>query len=1021
MKWFKSKYPFFGLLKMAKKLLLIAFTIMIFAAIPSVNALITPPVEEIIDSGTMGTWSFGSGSYQKYGTDHFDPSTWTYSGRPVQVIKYTMPVDGFLDVSDSLDGDSLSPRVDLWLDGQQFSAGEFSVYYRGRLSAGQTIEFHIHPMYNAYESEVIYDDKGNPPLIFEGVYDAQSGSVIYSLNADSDSGGNPVNDYVTCEYNWYPVNPTTSDVLEVSGTTDSTGTITSYMWFIDSELATELNTDSWTWTNPPAGEHVVTFMVRDSNGNSDEYTDYILVTDASPEITPRITFTPENPTTETPINFVDASIVDNALGFSQYWYLDGYLVEYATGETAWTWEEPEEGEHNIQLELYDGENSYYTDLDFTVASSSQISVDIVTSSNTAYVGTQFEIEANIDVSGTKLSEIFWYIDDVPHTDKYNLGYWIWNPSATGVYTIAVSVLGEDGRYASDSVQITVEDKPLVNLLITDKKGVPIPEVGISLTTINQLVDDTWTDVDGEVVFQKSPPINDGVDYYIQVQFLDKPGTFWMFDEQSSTTELAYLSVGPFQFKTVEDYNMTIKLVNGQDSRSSREVESHREDLVEMYLRFYQAARFFDTEYSYTYNTKPIPIYTHVTSKSGVFFWSQSIHPVGNPPTTDYPCISVELTSSGVMQSDAPMNREWHEFSHYFMWDQYGALPPNHYNLVNNRAVWIDNNHAGIQNHCTADSFKEAFAEFTPLFMQLEYGTRTSWLAYIGVGVHYAYPIGKTHVLYELNYPKTKFEELAISSLLYDLWDGVDARDYDYIQLGYDDIIEILMWKHDLDTFYRLNQTTGVVDYVEDEGVTSTRHISYLSDLYDTLHEEAETYELNPDDIDELFAYHGFFVDADNSGGYSAGDYFSAASATDSQRRNYVLGPDKTMTIKSSGSGELLVEVSFPEAFSDYDYSYTVPLESGEEGVEILAPPEYYNATVYLTVYENNEPSKDSYSFTSTDYWDKVETGNGIGSYSFQSSGSGFNIVSMGMIAGKIIAAILIVLMALGFLRQNGIL
>lgn len=1003
---------------MSKKLLLITLTLIIITfATPTASAMITPSVEEVTDTGTMGTWSFSPGTYKKYGTDHFDSTTWTYSSRPVQVISYTFPSDGYLTVEENLDGNSIAPLVDLWIDGQRVSIGEMGIYYRGRLKQGQVLEFYVYPMYNAFKSDIVYDDPGSPPLIFEGVYDAQSGSVTYTFESESDTGGS-TSDYVSASFSWYPMYPTTADTLSVEASVYTTGTITSYLWFVDSNLEAGLTSDSWTWENPPAGEHMVTLIVKDSNGNTDSHTDYITVVSPA-QITPQITMTPQNPTTATPVNLVDSSVIEGALGFTQYWYLDEYLVDYATGQTAWTWEEPTEGEHTIQLELYDGEDSYYADIDFTVTSASEITVDIETPS-TAYVGSSSTINANIVATGTQVGEIHWYINDVSEGNIYNAESWTWTPSTAGVHTIAVSVIGADGRYASDSVQVTVEDRPLVNLLITDKNGVPLPEIGISLTTVDQMVDDTWTGKDGKVVFQTSPVVNDGVDYYVQVQFIDKPLTFLMYDEQSSTTELAYMRFGPYQFKALKDYNMTIKALNAQDSSKTKEVETHREDLVEMYIRFYQAARFFDTEYFYTFNTKPLPIYTHVTSDSGVYFWENSIHPFGNPPTTDYPCIVIEKSSSSVSQPDAPMNREWHEFSHYFQWDQYGELPPNHYNVVNKKTVWLDENHNGVKNHCTSDSFTEAFAEFSPLFMQIEYGTRTSGFAHFGIGTHYSYPVEDSHIMYELNYPRDKWEELAISSLLFDLWDGVDAKDHDHIQIDYDTIMELLMWKHELSTYYQLDQTTGKVELIEDADQTSERHVHYVSDIYDLLIENQELFEITQDQVDELFAYHGFYYDADGSGTFNDADYISAGTPSAPERRNFVIAQDKTMTVKSSGVGELVVDVVFPGEFSEYDYSYSVPLESKDKEVGLIAPPEYYNATVYMSVYEDNEPSKDSYSITSNDYWDKVETGNGIGSYSFQSSGSGLDIVSMGMLAGKIIAGILIVLMALGFLRQNGI-
>jgi hypothetical protein len=59
--------------------------------------------------------------------------------------------------------------------------------------------------------------------------------------------------------------------------------------------------------------------------------------------------------------------------------------------------------------------------------------------------------------------------------------------------------------------------------------------------------------------------------------------------------------------------------------------------------------------------------------------------------------------------DRPKNREYHEFSHYLMYSEYGSWPDG-------RSLPKTENHAGFLNPSTADSYLEGFAEFMAMTM-----------------------------------------------------------------------------------------------------------------------------------------------------------------------------------------------------------------------------------------------------------------------------------------------------------------
>jgi len=190
--------------------------------------------------------------------------------------------------------------------------------------------------------------------------------------------------------------------------------------------------------------------------------------------------------------------------------------------------------------------------------------------------------------------------------------------------------------------------------------------------------------------------------------------------------------------------------------------------------------------------------------------------------------------------EAPGNREYHEYSHHFMNDYFGGMPPKHY-FSNGAAA--DINHDGIINHCSSDSWTEGFAEFTSLIVQQQ----TKAPKRCGTA-SYAYCVGSGFKNIESNWKpwsSNHSEELAVAGILWDLYDSADinndgAADDDTVSVPIDTLWDTL-----------LSQRTFPKRYDDD---VSPRRIWYVQDLYDAL--SADKVAPQPG-IDKIFEMHGF--------------------------------------------------------------------------------------------------------------------------------------------------------------------
>jgi hypothetical protein len=268
--------------------------------------------------------------------------------------------------------------------------------------------------------------------------------------------------------------------------------------------------------------------------------------------------------------------------------------------------------------------------------------------------------------------------------------------------------------------------------------------------------------------------------------------------------------------------------------------------------------------------------------------------------------------------------EYHEYSHHIMNCVYGRIPqpPSDVPVV-------EINHAGYTNPSTTDSFVEGFAVFMPEVIKDTFGIPVA-----GVNAKHG-SIEENRVAWGAQ----GYDELfAAAGILWDLYDGIDARDGDAVSLSLEQIWAVLK---------------------------NTNHED-MSTVYEVF---VQTYPTQKEGIDRIFINHGFFADTDKGNEtYDVNEpartnedgtvsYFidlaspvewnaheKVGQATNYQRPNRYFPPPKPGHVaKTSGIYPFYsIAVTFAE---DSYLDYTLYVEQQEGLIPIPVPPEQYQATI----------------------------------------------------------------------------
>ena len=280
--------------------------------------------------------------------------------------------------------------------------------------------------------------------------------------------------------------------------------------------------------------------------------------------------------------------------------------------------------------------------------------------------------------------------------------------------------------------------------------------------------------------------------------------------------------------------------------------------------------------------------------------------------------------------------EYHEYSHHIMSSVYGKIPQGSAD-----AQVEEINHAGYTNPSTTDSFVEGFAVFMPEVIKDKLGIPNA-----GVDTKHG-SIEENR----LAWGAQGYDELfAAAGILWDLYDGVDARDGDTVQLTIEQIWMVLKDKY----HENMNTVYGVF---------------------------VKTYPDQKEGIDQIFVNHGFFADTDKGNdtcdpneparrndddtvsyfvdianpviwdnkkvdGQTTDEKEIVGQATNYQRPDRYYPPPKPgHFVKTSGNYPFY---KITVAFADHPYlNYELYVEQQEGLIPIAVPPEQYQATIRI--------------------------------------------------------------------------
>lgn len=300
-------------------------------------------------------------------------------------------------------------------------------------------------------------------------------------------------------------------------------------------------------------------------------------------------------------------------------------------------------------------------------------------------------------------------------------------------------------------------------------------------------------------------------------------------------------------------------------------------------------------------------------------------------------ILISATDAAISSTNRPDNREYHEWAHFLMWSEYKTWPED-------RMKANTKNHDGFFNPSTADSYMEGFAEFMAMVMSDYYGEEKPEM-YAG--------FGSMENDYKPWDGSGFYEELAVASLLWDMYDSLN-EDGDRLTLLTDE-----MWK-----------------------VLKVKKANFY-EYYKAFKKEYPEKEK----IDNLFAKHGFFIDTrkgngkydngepwkylrgdsgdwifiDLSGNYSEikyNDTLTLGTATNYERlnrTNAVVIPESFLLVNDDSVDFYKVIIEFKNKNLNYEYVvyqadkkvYVSPLPSGVDAKITLVP--------LSTKYTSNKP------------------------------------------------------------------
>lgn len=320
---------------------------------------------------------------------------------------------------------------------------------------------------------------------------------------------------------------------------------------------------------------------------------------------------------------------------------------------------------------------------------------------------------------------------------------------------------------------------------------------------------------------------------------------------------------------------------------------------------------------------------------------------------------VEATGSGIYycgsensleRPHAPINREWHELGHYFM-----------FQLYSNPYVYPQGTpHDGYLNAGTNDSVIEGFAEFIAMATN----------EYFGEPMPYIYPVGSGKYNLEQDYkvwgPWIE-EEFAVAGILWDIHDAGTER-IPYNASRYQ-ITSRMM--NNTDDVYSLDAKTIISKIDRDEPKT-------LEALLISLNGGSLGPSSASLDVIRIALNHGAFADISATrnwihDSWNAEPVGQTGNAPDRLIRSSPAPELPGSNLVSDRDATFNVTIKHIEPFSYYDFSYLVDMKAGEPTF-FSVPPDYYPSIVTVTpLSQAGDPLSGTIEINSTDYWNYIRS------------------------------------------------
>ena len=586
-----------------------------------------------------------------------------------------------------------------------------------------------------------------------------------------------------------------------------------------------------------------------------------------------------------------------------------------------------------------------------------------------------------------LNSMTWLINDVIVDDAQSSSTWEYTNIQDGVYEVTLQVEDQYGVTAEKTHTITVGEQQVLYGVIFDDLGNRYEDLTVHLSWDGVHQDTTWTDNDGYFEFTTingqpiTLPLNGMGE--IKIEFVDRDHMFEIRDLGTDKTKPVSVTYPVIAISTEAEleYNIGFFADMADDPDTLLVDESLTADNALIFYYTNIAKRFYEDKLNYFFLDTPLYVLTENKNTDEAYF-SSAQNPEING-MTKYPMIYYSSPTMYRFTREAPINREFHEFSHYVMWDMYGELPPNHYDLdFSGKWVALDINHDCFINHCSSDSYVEGFAEFMALVINKEMNVQPPYVSIIPDFGWSRYPVGTSEYYLEYNLDQVKDEELSFASLLWDLYDGIEPIDQDNIDLSLDDVWLIITQPYTCPVYYQYNSAIGMTEKL-DETTTEFRYIHYIIDLYDGLMDNEPLYTYSATDIDSIFISHKIFNDTNQDGVRQIGEPIGINLLNDPDRRNQPVDETKLLTLDIPESMlpiDIMLTTTHGGAYSQYDHAYTVTISEYPAIIPIIMPPETYMPEMKIEVVEQGYTDLDPLILDPDTYNTLIDTNGNLGSH-----------------------------------------